>query len=116
MRPVHFRSLALALALVALPAMAIAQTASPILNTLEVRKLVASTDPADNERLSAHFAALADQYAREATRHDAMAQAFIAAPTRRTPANSATDHCKRLATLNRRSAETLRELAAYHAT
>ena len=116
MRPVHFRSLALALAaVVALPALAMAQTASPILNALEVRKLVASTDPAANERLSAHFAALADQYAREATRHDGMAQAFIAAPTRRTPANSAADHCKRLARLNKQSADTLRELAAYHA-
>jgi hypothetical protein len=116
MRPVHFRSLALGLvALVAFPALAMAQKASPILNALEVQKLVASSDAADNERLSAHFAALADQYAREATRHDAMAQAFTAAPTRRTPANSAADHCKRLATLNRQSADTLRELSAYHA-
>lgn len=115
MRPVHFRSLALALAAaVAFPALAVAQTASPILNALEVRKMVGSTNPADNERLSAHFAALADQYARDATRHDAMAQAFIAAPTRRTPANTAADHCKRLARLNRQSADTLRELAAYH--
>ena len=115
MKPVHVRLLALVLAaLVTFPALAIAQTGSPILSALEVRKLVASTDPADNERLSAHFAALADQYGREATRHDAMAQAFIAAPTRRTPANTAADHCKRLATLNRQSAETLRELAAYH--
>jgi hypothetical protein len=116
MKPVHFHSLVFALAaLVAIPALATAQTASPILNALEVQKLVASTDPADNERLSAHFAALADRFAREATRHDAMAQAFTAAPTRRTPANSAADHCKRLATLNRQSAETLRELSAYHA-
>jgi hypothetical protein len=115
MRPIHFRSIALAVAaLVAVPSLAIAQTGSPILNALEVRKLVASTDPADNERLSAHFTALADQYAREATRHDAMAQAFVAAPTRRTPTNTAANHCKRLATLNRQSADTLRELAAYH--
>ena len=92
-----------------------AQTsASPVLNALEVQKLVVSTDPADNARLSAHFTALADRYAREATRHDAMAQAFIASPTRRTPTNAAADHCKRLATLNKRSADTLRELATYH--
>ena len=71
MRPIHFRSLALALAVVvALPALAMAQTGSPILNALEVRKLVTSADPADNARLSAHFAALADQYGREATRHE----------------------------------------------
>jgi hypothetical protein len=43
-----------------------------------------------------------------------MAQAFIAAPTRRVPANTAADHCKRLAALNAKSAETLRELAAHH--
>jgi hypothetical protein len=93
---------------------ATAQTPSPILNALEVQKLVASADPADNARLSAHFAALSDRYTREAARHNAMAQAFIAAPTRRTPTNSAADHCKRLATLNEKSADTLRELAAYH--
>ena len=91
-----------------------AQTGSPILNAFDVQKLVASTEPADNARLSAHFAALADHYTREATRHTAMAQAFIAAPTRRTPANTAADHCKRLAALNKQSADTLRELAAYH--
>jgi ABC-type branched-subunit amino acid transport system substrate-binding protein len=103
-----------ALALAALATTAVAQTVSPILNALEVRKLVASTDPADNARLSAHFAALADRFTHEATRHGAMAQAFIAAPTRRTPANTAADHCKRLATLNKQSADTLRQLAAYH--
>jgi hypothetical protein len=43
-----------------------------------------------------------------------MAQAFTAAPTRRVPANTAADHCKRLATLNTQSAATLRELAAHH--
>jgi predicted ribosome quality control (RQC) complex YloA/Tae2 family protein len=114
MKPVLFRSLVLALAALAVAGTALAQTDSPILNTLDVQKLVASTEPGDNARLSAHFAALADRYAREATRHEAMAQAFIAAPTRRTPANTAADHCKRLATLNKESAVTLRELAAYH--
>lgn len=91
-----------------------AQTGSPILNVLEVRQLVASPDPSDNARLSAHFAALADGYMRDATRHDAMAQAFIGSPSGRTPANTASDLCKRLASLNRQSADTLRELAAYH--
>jgi hypothetical protein len=103
------------LAAVTLAGAAAAQTpASPILNTLEVRKLVSSNEPTDNARLSAHFAALADRYAADAKRHDAMAGAFIAAPTRRVPANSAADHCKRLSALNRQSAETLRELAAHH--
>jgi hypothetical protein len=115
MRTISIRVVAgAALALTALVNSASAQTGSPILNTVEVQKLVASTDPADNARLSVHFAALAERYAREATRHNAMAQAFIAAPTRRTPTNAAADHCKRLATLNTKSADTLRELAAYH--
>jgi len=115
MKPVDFHSFALALVVMAaLHGPAMAQTGSPILNTVEVQKLVASSDPADNARLSAHFAALADRYAREATRHNAMAQAFIAAPARRVPVNTAADHCKRLATLNTQSANTLRELAAHH--
>jgi ABC-type branched-subunit amino acid transport system substrate-binding protein len=115
MRTILIRAAAgAALVLATLANSATAQTASPILNAVEVQKLVASADPADNARLSAHFAALAERYAREATRHDAMAQAFIASPTRRTPANTAADHCKRLAGLNTQAANTLRELAAYH--
>lgn len=116
MSAIFIRSIAAgALVVVALAGTAAAQTpSSPILNTLEVQKLVSSTDPADNARLSAHFAALADRYAAEAKRHNAMAQAFIAAPTRRVPANTAADHCKRLAVLNTKSAETVRELAAHH--
>ena len=103
-----------ALVLATLANNANAQNASPILNAVEVQKLVASADPADDARLSAHFAALAEQYTREATRHDAMAQAFIASPTRRNPANTAADHCKRLSGLNTQAANTLRELATYH--
>jgi hypothetical protein len=103
-----------ALALFTLVDAANAQTGSPILNTVEVPKLVASANPADNARLSAHFSALAERYERDATRHNAMALAFIASPTRRTPTNTAADHCKRLASLNKESAKTLRELAAYH--
>jgi hypothetical protein len=43
-----------------------------------------------------------------------MAGAFIASPTKRTTANSAADHCKRLERLNLQSAATLRELAGHH--
>ena len=115
MRTISIRVPALGtFAFLALAGAAAAQTSLPILNALEVRTLVASSEPADNARLSAHFAALADGYAADAKRHNAMAQAFIAAPTRRTPTNTAADHCKRLATLNTQSADTLRELAAYH--
>jgi len=113
MRTISIPTLAVGtLALFTVAGAAAAQAPSPILNALEVQKLVASSEPADNARLSAHFAALADQYATDARRHTAMAQAFTAAPTRRTPTHSAADHCKRLATLNTQSSETLRELAA----
>jgi len=104
-----------ALAILALVGSAAAQTpSSPILNALEVRTLVTSSQPADNARLSAHFTALAERYTAEAKRHAAMAQAFIAAPTRRVAANTAADHCKRLVELNTQSADTARQLAAHH--
>jgi hypothetical protein len=115
MRTISIRTLVVGtVALFAVVGTAAAQAPSPVLNVLEVRKLVASSEPADHARLSAHFAALADRYAADARRHTAMAQAFVAAPTRRTPTHSAADHCKRLATLNTQSSNTLRELAAYH--
>ena len=93
---------------------ALAQAGSPILNTLEAQKLIASNAPGHNAALAAHFAALADRYAADAKRHTAMAGAFIAAPTGRVPANNAAAHCKRPAQLNTDSAKTLRELAAHH--
>lgn len=89
-------------------------TSSAVLNALEVRELIKRADPADHARLEVHFAVLAEQYAAEAKRHSAMAQAFIASPIRRTAANSAADHCTRLERLNLQSAATLRQLAAYH--
>ncbi len=104
-----------ALALSALVGGAAAQTtSSAVLNSLEVRELIKRAEPADHARLEVHFAVLAEQYAAEAKRHSAMAQAFIASPIRRTAANSAADHCKRLEQLNLQSAATLRQLAAYH--
>jgi hypothetical protein len=115
MRTIRISSCSIAaVACLAFGATALAQTASPVLNALEVRKLVASTEPGDNARLSAHFAALAGNYEADARRHNAMAQAFSAAPTRPVPANTAADHYTRLAAFNRQSAETLRELAAHH--
>jgi hypothetical protein len=91
-----------------------AQSTSPVLNTLELQRLVGSSEPGDHATLSAHFASLADSYARDARTHAAMATAFRTAPTLRAPANNASDHCKRLAHLSEQSADTLRKLAAYH--
>jgi len=115
MQTIHVRALSIgAFALVAFAGYAAAQLpSSAILNALEVRKLVASADPGDNARLSAHFAALAERYTAEAKRHTAMAGAFGGNPNRRAGATSRT-HCTRLAELNTQSAATVRELAAYH--
>jgi hypothetical protein len=109
-----FRSLAIGtLAVLMFTGNALSQTASPILNTLEVQKLVASSQPPDNAKLSAHFAALGDRYAAEAKRHEAMARSFGGNPNRNyEPGMSA--HCRKLAGLDNQSASTLRELATHH--
>ena len=110
-----FRPLAIGtLAMLMFAGAAAAQATSPILNTLEVQKLAASNEPADNARLAAHFAALAGRYDADARRHAAMARSFLAAPARRVAANGAADHCKRLAQLNTDSAKVLRQLSAHH--
>ena len=109
-----FRPLAIGtLALLMFAGNALSQTASPVLNTLEVQKLVASSAPADNAKLSAHFTALADRYAAEARRHTTMAQSYTGNPNRSTGGGMSI-HCKRLAELNTQSATTLRELADHH--
>jgi hypothetical protein len=89
------------------------QATSPVLNTLEVQKLVTSSEPADNAKLSAHFAALADRYAAEAGRHDAMARSFVGNPNR-TMGSGMSIHCRKLSELNNETATTLRELARHH--
>jgi hypothetical protein len=102
-----------ALAVVTTVAAAGAQTASPILNTLEVRTLVASPEPADHARLAAHFAALSERYDAEARRHAAMASAFVGNPNRNLGGGMSA-HCKRLAALSTESAATLRDLTEHH--
>ena len=74
---------------------------------------IARNAPADNAKLSAHFAALADRYAAEARRHTVMAQSAVGNPNRSTGGGMSM-HCKRLAELNTQSAATLRELAVHH--
>lgn len=86
---------------------------SPILNIIEVQKLVASDVPADHARLAAHFTALADQSEGEAKRHQAMSNGFGINPVRQLGANMR-PHCNRLAELNREAAKTLGEMAAHH--
>ena len=109
-----FRPLAIGtLAILMSAGTALSQTASPILDTLEVQKLVASSEPGDNAKLSAHFTALADRYAAEAKRHTTMAQSYVGNPNRNT-GSGMTAHCQRLAELNTQSAATLRDLATHH--
>jgi hypothetical protein len=114
MRTVHFRLSVVAAALLAFAGTATAQDkSSSLLNTLEVRQLVARAEPADNARLSAHFLALANRYTAEAKRHLSMSQSFVGNPSRNLGTGLSV-HCKRLAELNTESATTVRELAAYH--
>ena len=115
MKTLHFRSAAIAAAAVVTFAgnVAAQETPTAVLNTLEVRQLVARAEPADNVRLSAHFSALANRYANDAKRHISMSQSFVGNPSRNLGTGMAA-HCKRLADLNTQSANTLRQLAAYH--
>jgi hypothetical protein len=114
MKPVHFRSLALAVAAIAMAGIATAQDRpTGLLNNLEVRDLVARAEPADNSRLAVHFSALADRYTAEAKRHVSMSQSFVGNPSRNLGSGMSL-HCKRLAELNTQSAATVRELATYH--
>ncbi|MEZ5318369.1 MAG: hypothetical protein R2752_13295 [Vicinamibacterales bacterium] len=86
---------------------------SPTLNTLEVERLASSNTPEAHARLGAHFAALAEQYASQARRHTSMSKRFLGNPSRNLGAGTSA-HCRRLAELNTRSAETLGKLAAHH--
>ena len=111
----HFRSVVIAaVALLTMAGSVSAQgTPGGLLNSLEVRQLVARAEPADNAGLGVHFSALADRYAAEAKRHISMSQSFIGNPSRNLGTGMSA-HCKRLADLNTESAATVRELAAYH--
>jgi hypothetical protein len=92
-----------------------AQVKSPdLLTASEVQQLVSRAEPADHARLRAHFAALADQDAAEAKRHNAMQQAYAGNTKLAHIASSMSAHCKRLADLSLESAATLRALAADH--
>lgn len=84
-----------------------------VLNALELRQLIARSEPGDHAKLIAHFTALADRYAAEARRHTSMSTGFVGNPSRSLGAGMSV-HCKRLADLNTRSAATARELAAHH--
>ena len=111
MRTIHLA--AFVVASLALSVANAAAQASPVLNIVELQKLVASDTPDANVRLAAHFTALADQSASEARRHQTMSSGFGVNPNRQLGTQMA-PHCNRLAKLNEEAAATLRELAAHH--
>lgn len=89
-----------------------AQPAPPLLNVLEVRRLVASETASDATRLSAHFSALAYQFARDAKRHRRMPNTLGGNPNHQLPSQAA--HCRVLADRDDDSAAVLREVAAHY--
>jgi hypothetical protein len=109
----RFSSIAIAATFAAFAATtALAQPpVTAVLTDLEVRQLVARSEPADQARLAAHFSVLADRYAAEAKRHASMALG-AAAQSGRQP--GLVVHCKQLASLDTDLASTARELATYH--
>jgi hypothetical protein len=110
------RTIHLAAFIVGLLALSVANATaetSPILNIIEVQKLVASETASDHARLAAHFSALADQSASEAKQHETMSKAFGGNPSRQLGA-SLSVHCTHLAKLNREAAATLGQLSAHH--
>lgn len=112
MTTIH-RALVAAVALIGVTVLAAAQTAPGVLNKLEVQKLVATDTPEANAALAAHFRALADRYAADATGHTAMGRAYKA-NANRSAVTTAAAHCERLATLAKESAAAAREMATYH--
>ena len=89
-------------------------TPSALLNEAEVRQLIVRGEPADHARLSTHFTAMAQRYTTDATRHEAMGQAFSGNTKLAHMAASQREHCRQLSARNLESAATLRELAAHH--
>ena len=85
-----------------------------ILNDLELRQALSGTGQADHAKLEAHFVALADRYAAEAARHQAMARTSPPSSSRSTGLDMR-GHCTSLARLDTQLATTARALAKLHA-
>jgi hypothetical protein len=113
----HFAAFALAAVLIPAPALGAGQTATtnPVLTELELRQALSGTGVADHGRLAAHFAALADRYATEAKRHEAMARTQPGASHKGIGPDLRV-HCRNLARLDTRLATSARALASLHAT
>lgn len=106
--------LAGAVALLATPGLVAQGPATGTLTTTEIQQLIIRGEPADHAKLSAHFGALADQYAADAKRHATMQPAFAGNTKLAHMAASQAAHCQQLARRNEESAATLRALAEHH--
>ncbi len=118
MNKIQIRLLPVLLTVAALLTIAVgsaAQTQSPLLNAVEVQRLVARGTPDDHAQLNAHFMALADRSDASAKRHTAMSRGFVGNPSRNLTSGLSA-HCTRIAALNTDQATALRELATHHAT
>jgi len=105
------RAIALACAVTGMGTAAFAQ--DPVLNTLDVQRLVAAETPVASLRLAIHFNALADRYFATADAHTAMGATYKAT-AHRSVALTAGEHCQQLATQARETATVARRLANYH--
>jgi hypothetical protein len=108
-----YRILAAAVAIVATAGIAYAQAPSNIVNSLEVKQLVAANTPEANASLAKHFTALAEAYTADAAQHRAMARAYVGNPNH-SLGNNVSAHCTKLAELATESATAAREMATYH--
>ncbi len=116
MRTIFFRSLALAVATLAVTSAAAGEEpASRLLNNMEVGQLMARAEPADHVRLSDHFSALGDWHTAQVNRHKSMSEHFLGNPNRNLPTGMSM-HCNRLADLHAQSATAARQLAGSHET
>ena len=105
-------AMVLAVALVTAGTLA-AQTTSGVLNTLEVQRLVAAGAPAAHVALSSHYMALAETFATQAARFDALARAPSGAPNHPVTMGVNARHVSQAQAAMALS-ERAREMAAYH--
>lgn len=112
----RFRSTFVALVATALiaPAMVGGQSPSgPILNELELRQALSGTGAPEHAKLTAHFTALADRYAADAARHQAMAKKYPAGPQKGINPDLRA-HCTNLAKRGKQLEASARQLAKMH--
>jgi hypothetical protein len=107
------RLLLLAIAVVAAAGSAAAQTPSGLLNILDLQRLVATDTPEAHATLAKHFVALADTYARDAARFNALATAPGGNPNHAPPIAPGARRARQ-ATAAAQLAESARAMAAYH--